>query len=267
MKRYYVISIVAIVVVFITAISVLSYLTLQLKKSVTVTLEVNTNAPSVKGVKWKESDIENTAQIIHNRLIKMGVFKAVVSANPPNRVIVKMPDLPNKQRILDALITQANLTFRYVPQLDPDGIWTTEDITDKNGDETGYEQIVGTNGMPVPKWKLQALVFNMPPILDGSQLLPYSSVDLSTGEPTIYFEFNDNGKRIMKMFTQSHIGKTLAIFMDDKLVCAPVITSAIPGAGIIHGSFTVGEAKTLADLLNAGTLPFPMRIQNISVKP
>ncbi len=272
MKRYYVISIAAIVIIFIAAISVLSYITmrfkLMMKNDVTVTLEVKTNDPSMKGVKWNGSELEMVAEKIHKRMISMGVARAVVSANPPNQVVIRMPDIPNKQRILNAVIARANLTFRYVPQLDPGGPWSTEEITDAKGIKSGYERIIGPNGMPVPKSRLQFLVFNMPPVLDGAQLLPISYVDLSTGKPTIYFKFNDSGKRTMMEFTRSHIGKTLAIFVDNKLISAPVIKDMIPdGAGIIEGRFSIQDAKTLADLLNTGSLPVPMEIKNISVKP
>jgi preprotein translocase subunit SecD len=49
--------------------------------------------------------------------------------------------------------------------------------------------------------------------------------------------------------------------LDDKIISAPVIQSAIlGGAGRITGNFSVQEANDLAILLRAGALPAPMNI-------
>jgi preprotein translocase subunit SecD len=49
--------------------------------------------------------------------------------------------------------------------------------------------------------------------------------------------------------------------MDDKVYSAPVIKSAIPGgSGVIEGRFSDEEAKDLAFVLRAGSLPAPLKI-------
>ncbi len=59
----------------------------------------------------------------------------------------------------------------------------------------------------------------------------------------------------------SEVGRRLAIVLDDNLYSAPVINSEIPnGKAIIEGSFSWSEASVLRNILNAGSLPAPMKI-------
>ena len=55
-------------------------------------------------------------------------------------------------------------------------------------------------------------------------------------------------------------GRQLAIILDDQLISAPVIQSEIGSSGQITGRFDAKSAKKLADELNAGALPAPMKI-------
>jgi len=228
---------------------------LDIQGGMRVILEANTNDPSVRGKPFTQNELETVAEIIRKRVDALGVSEPVVYAKPPKQVVVELPGIKNKQQALQAIKSTAKLEFRYVPQLDPGGGWTTVDMT---GSQAGFEQIIGPDGKPVPESVLNTLVFSQPPILDGSQLLPNSSVSLATGRPEIQFEFKNSAKGVFEDFTRTHIGKTLAIFLDNKLLSAPVIKDVIPGQGVIQGNFTVESAKTLSDLLNAGALPVPL---------
>ncbi|MBQ9431643.1 MAG: protein translocase subunit SecD [Kiritimatiellae bacterium] len=59
----------------------------------------------------------------------------------------------------------------------------------------------------------------------------------------------------------SEIGRRLAIILDDTLYSAPTINEEIPnGRARITGSFSYAEASLLRNVLNAGSLPAPMKI-------
>lgn len=59
----------------------------------------------------------------------------------------------------------------------------------------------------------------------------------------------------------SDVGRQLAIVLDDTLYSAPVIRTEIPnGRAVIEGSFSWAEASVLRNILNAGSLPAPMKI-------
>ena len=59
---------------------------------------------------------------------------------------------------------------------------------------------------------------------------------------------------------RSDRGRALAIILDDVLISAPTIQSEIGRSGEITGRFDLKAAKQLADDLNAGALPAPLKI-------
>jgi preprotein translocase subunit SecD len=76
------------------------------------------------------------------------------------------------------------------------------------------------------------------------------------GLPIIQFRFDTTGARIFCRITQENLKKPFAIVLDNEVISAPVIQSAIcGGSGIILGRFTVESATRLALLLRAGALP------------
>ena len=59
-------------------------------------------------------------------------------------------------------------------------------------------------------------------------------------------------------------GRQLAIVVDDQVISAPNVKSAITGGdGVITGSFTEARAKDLATQLNAGALPVELTTQQV----
>ena len=106
-----------------------------------------------------------------------------------------------------------------------------------------------------------------PTPLDGSKLkraqVSFQSDKSGVGasEPVVQLTFNDEGKDLFANLTQSHIGEPIAIFLDDQLITAPTVQSAIlDGTAIITGGFDVKGAKQLAIQLNAGALPVPIHL-------
>jgi protein-export membrane protein SecD len=54
----------------------------------------------------------------------------------------------------------------------------------------------------------------------------------------------------------------MGIVLDGVLLSAPTIQAALPTGGVITGSFTEDEAKTLALQLRSGALPIPLRVES-----
>jgi len=94
--------------------------------------------------------------------------------------------------------------------------------------------------------------------------------DPTTGSLSIGFRLSSEGGRKFSTLTRnfkahgpknpSNEGRQLAIILDDQLISAPTIQSEIGANGQITGRFDAKSAKKLADELNAGALPAPMRI-------
>ena len=92
----------------------------------------------------------------------------------------------------------------------------------------------------------------------------------AAGALAISFTFNAKGARLFSNVTRNYMaggpknpsgrGRQLAIILDDALVSAPVIQSEIGAHGQITGHFTAAEAQQLANDLNAGALPAPLKL-------
>ncbi len=80
-------------------------------------------------------------------------------------------------------------------------------------------------------------------------------------EPEVLMQMNGEGARKWKRLTAQNVGKRIAIVLDNFVYSAPRVQNEIPnGSSSISGSFTIEEAKDLANILKAGKLPVPTRI-------
>lgn len=83
----------------------------------------------------------------------------------------------------------------------------------------------------------------------------------TTGEPEVSLEFNNEGGDLFAQITERNVGKPVAIFLDGNPLSIPTVQSKITaGTAVITGSFTVQEARSLAQNLNAGALPVPIHL-------
>jgi len=85
--------------------------------------------------------------------------------------------------------------------------------------------------------------------------------DQNSGAPHVTLQFNAEGAKLFGDLTASLVGQPIAIFLDGSPISTPVVQQAIYGGqAIITGTFTVDEAKLLAQRLNAGALPVPVKL-------
>jgi preprotein translocase subunit SecD len=81
------------------------------------------------------------------------------------------------------------------------------------------------------------------------------------GEPYVSIKFNAQGAQDYERITAENVKKRMAIVLDGAIYSAPVIQEKISGGNAqISGSFTTDEAKDLAIVLRAGSLPAPVNI-------
>lgn len=83
----------------------------------------------------------------------------------------------------------------------------------------------------------------------------------SPSQPYVALEFDDAGKQLFAEATQNNIGKVIYIVMDEEVISAPVVQTAITdGKAMITGQFGGEEAENLASLIRAGSLPFNLNV-------
>ena len=100
--------------------------------------------------------------------------------------------------------------------------------------------------------------------LSGKQLEKAEVIfDEQMNLPEVSLQFDDEGKQLFADITERNVEKTVAIYLDGSPISTPVVNEPIKeGRAVITGDFTLEEAKTLAQRLNAGALPVPIELIN-----
>jgi preprotein translocase subunit SecD len=106
---------------------------------------------------------------------------------------------------------------------------------------------------PAEEWKSTELT--------GKELESARVAFDQTGGIQVSLQFNTEGAKLFADITKRNIGQQVAIFLDGQPISAPVVQDEIIGGqAVISGNFTVTEAKVLAQRLNAGALPVPIKL-------
>jgi len=82
-----------------------------------------------------------------------------------------------------------------------------------------------------------------------------------TGSVEVSLQFDSEGKDLFKAITTRNVNKPVAIFLDGEPISVPNVREPIlDGRAVISGAFSIQEAKTLSQRLNAGALPVPVEL-------
>ncbi|MBR3993643.1 MAG: hypothetical protein IKI92_07275 [Anaerotignum sp.] len=86
----------------------------------------------------------------------------------------------------------------------------------------------------------------------------------SPSMPYVAIAFNEEGTKRFAEATQNNLNKIIYIVMDEEVISAPVVQTAITnGQAVITGQFTAEEAAELAALIRAGSLPFDLKVMQM----
>lgn len=107
---------------------------------------------------------------------------------------------------------------------------------------------------PQDQWKATGL--------SGKQLEKSEVVsNPQTGSVEVSLQFDSEGKDLFKAITTRNVNKPVAIFLDGQPISVPNVREPIlDGRAVISGAFSIQEAKTLSQRLNAGALPVPVEL-------
>ncbi len=98
-------------------------------------------------------------------------------------------------------------------------------------------------------------------VMSGRSLKAASVRSDPNGAPEISFELTDDGTKVFADYTKTHVGAILAIVLDNIVISAPRIQSAIPdGKAEIQGKFTREEASSMVAQMLSGPLPVRMSV-------
>ena len=190
--------------------------------------------------------VAQSIEVIDRRINQLGTLEPSIQGQGVDRILVEAPGLDDPNRLKDLVGQTAQMTFHLVIGSGPLG--------------TPVE--AGQIWVPAEDNPTQGYVLEENALLRGEQIVDAQTTTHPQGAGwVVNFRLNASGAREFGAVTQSNIGRQFAIVLDNQVVSAPAIQSAIlGGAGYIEGNFTVQSANDLAILLRAGALPAKLTI-------
>ena len=104
-------------------------------------------------------------------------------------------------------------------------------------------------------------VLDSRPIITGDYLTDAKPNQIPIEGTVVEFQLNNEGGRRFRVETGKHVKHYMAIVLDDRVMSAPIIQSAIGTRGqITMGNGSLQAATDLALVRRAGALPVPLRV-------
>jgi SecD/SecF fusion protein len=185
------------------------------------------DAQTDDGRRINSSDIENLTEVIGRRIDSIGVTEPSIRAIGSNKVLVEIAGIYDADEAIDVIGKTAFLEFK---------------IKENNG-LLGEALITGKD-------------------------LKKAEVTYINGLPAVSLIFTNEGAKKFYQVTKNNISRQLAIVLDNEVQSSPRISTAIAdGKAVISSDngFSFEEAKKLSLLLNAGSLPLKVSVEEVKI--
>ncbi|WP_176015208.1 protein translocase subunit SecD [Victivallis sp. Marseille-Q1083] len=214
--------------------------------------------------KFRDQAIET----LRKRLEGQNIYEAEITPAGDSFIALRVPIVAKDEmlKLMDIIKMSARLRFHLVhPQNDelrsayrsdpehfqvpPEYILMESIEADKDGNP--YKEVYFLKR----RWEM-----------DGRNIVEASASKDMYGQLSISLGFDSTGTKRFSEVTSENIGRQLAIVLDDKLYCAPMIRVAITdGQARITGDFSQEEAKNIADALVSGSMPFQINVDAVFI--
>jgi len=205
----------------------------------------------------KTEAVSRNIAVLHTRLDRFSVAEIPIVPQGEKNIIVELPDVADPQEAKEMIGRAALLEFKIVEKM---GGSEKELLLEYDGDLPDDLQILpgereGGRSLFYVVQKFAKVTGNM--LTDARPAIG----GRSGGEAVVQFSFNDEGADKFYELTSKNIGRQLAIVLDNEVISAPNVESAIRGTGSITGKFSGNEAKKLASLLKSGSFAAPVTFE------
>lgn len=184
-------------------------------------------SPDKKGVDITDSDMDSAKAIIETRLVNQNITDYEVYTDSDNhQIIVRFPWAADESDFDAAAAVQ---------ELGETALLSF--CKNQNKDEV---------------------------ILSGAKDIERAEAGVDqNGAYVVYLYFTDSGTQKFSTATAELVGQSISIWMDETMLQAPTVNEAITtGQAYITGMADADEAKSLADKINAGSLPFALTVDD-----
>src|SRR5215204_1324034 len=229
----------------------------------------------------KKEVIEQSIEILRRRVDETGTIEPTIVRQGDERILLQVPGIKDTTDLKRKINQTAKLTFHLVNEdvaaagqsanVPPTTymVPTREGMQElRRSNPKAWDEIQAANPRMSPeqicrRFQPQCLPVFKRVIVGGEDLDDAKATfeQQQGGRPIISFTFNSAGGRAFCAATRANIGKRLAIQLDNEIISAPVVQSAIcGGSGIITGTFTTQQTQEQALLLRSGALPATLTI-------
>ncbi len=239
-------------------------------------LDVTSPSPGTLRVAYTQQELtlrrqqvlDQSIEVVRKRVDETGTKEPTIQRQGDERILVQVPGVENPDDLIKLISTTAKMEFRLEgvgatilrptkegwdqvwPDLAKSERWQKESNKTLIAEEICRRQAAAC--MPVSRRV----------VVSGEELTDaQATFDQQTNRPIVSFRFTTTGGRAFCRATTDNIGKPLAIVLDERVISAPVIQSAIcGGSGIITGNFTTQQTNELSLQLRSGALPATLTV-------
>lgn len=205
----------------------------------------------------KRFAVDTGLETIRNRIDEFGVSEPTIQKQGEDRILIQLPGIKDPKRAIELIGRTALLEFKIVNDeydlnkalkgdIPPDcEILYSKREDKKTGETTKKSYLLKRRTLLTGEHLREAMVRFNPQF----------------NQPYVSITFDSLGAKRFEKITGDNIKKRMAIILDNNVYSAPVIQDKISGGrASITGSFTTEEARDLAIVLRAGSLPAPVKI-------
>jgi preprotein translocase subunit SecD len=257
MKRQF--SILVSIVILATPVLTCSKARTHQSLSWYIVLEVD---PSTQNL---PSATKQAVTTLEGRLNAFGVANFQVKELGNGRILVKLPDVANRERLKSLLSDQGRLEISHLispPSPAPSNLYETKEAalaaigghTDRRVVQSAENASTYSNvkSKPGPFWG----VVESPPLVAGSDLRSAAAIEMPA--PLSYrisFTLRPEAAERFSSWTSSHLREYVAVIYNDEIKSIAFIKSQISDQGEISGRFSKESAEDIALVLRMGALP------------
>ncbi len=251
-------------------------LDLQGGAQLTIQLQPSEDIPEITA-----RETEAVLSVVRNRVDALGVSEPLVQTIGTDQILVQLPGVSDPAQAERVLGGTAQLDFRE--EIRNPEVSAQLEVRQQELQQLLIEQAVASqNASAEEKQLLEAKVKEKQAEVDALidrlfQRTGLTGKNLKSADPQptnqsgswgVGIRFDAEGGKLFAELTKNiaGTGRRLGIFLDDRLLSAPVVdaqyavTGISGGAAEISGNFTVETANDLAVQLRGGALPVPVEI-------
>ncbi len=242
------------------------------------------------GGKVTRTEMEQAADLIRQRIDRLGVAEPDVRVQSENQIVVQIPGVKNPDEVIQIIGSTAQLGFYQVlateqqPELPQDEVEEAkQDIEESLRDDDAFEQggaKILFEESPSPTGGgifVAGYVVRQNPDLTGDALAQNGAnveYDQTTGKRIVSLQLTSEGGREFGDLTQEIVNESLAsgeagqlaIALDEDVQSAPTVQEPIIGGQVsisndgLPEGLPESEARQLETVLNSGALPVDMEV-------